>query len=649
MKTNRRKSGIDRQGRGKLELEHLEGRLLLNGDWTGVWTLEGLYQSGKVHWDDASYVAKVSKEKLTITALGGDAYNLNVVVDHEVKNFAMTDDGAGTLAIHDYYYHEDYGEYVDDHIELIEIQPDIALVMGGEGGNGWGDTLAGVATRGKFPTVTREWVGEYQVDEYLIEKDAWGDMTFEQISDQTMTITQTGKSEYQVVIHQGDGADEIIEGIKPKGNTFIKDHYEEEDDWGNTLEGYTYAMRGPGDWLYAYGGEAEYYPGSSDGYLEAWVMICRPLAGYEYQSDLTCRIDGDDVPASLMAGESFNLPVTVINDGSAPAKGKFDINIYAEGEETVLIGQLSGGSLNLKGESSKDYKVKVELPAAMDHDIYSIWAQVETDSAIYESSLENNSSMANNPDPIELDVAEAHVDLTGSVDLAKLPDDPIGGDKAKISVDIQNLGNVAVNGSMNIDLFLSSDDVWDENDVLMASTESAKIRLKPGQEKAVNISTTLPVGVETDDYYVLARINSPVTIEESDYANNILMSDLFSLEEGTVNLTGEILESSVKLLSNNRMKFSMIVENTGNVALKATSDIQLIFRDNSGELPDYVLESRDNVKFSLKPDKAKRYTFKVTLPGDDYLGVADYSVIGEIDTQNLIAESSEEDNIVEYP
>jgi uncharacterized membrane protein len=127
-------------------------------------------------------------------------------------------------------------------------------------------------------------------------------------------------------------------------------------------------------------------------------------------------------------------------------------------------------------------------------------------------------------------LAQPFVDLTPTV-----VSRPVGaltaGGKARMSLNVQNKGNVTINQNVTIKVTLSTDNVGDAADPEVISI-TKRLSIRAGATKAVPITFTFPTTVAAGTYFLVATIDPANAIAETTVggeSNNILSSESFSI------------------------------------------------------------------------------------------------------------------------
>jgi len=114
------------------------------------------------------------------------------------------------------------------------------------------------------------------------------------------------------------------------------------------------------------------------------------------------------------------------------------------------------------------------------------------------------------------------VDLAGEIGDTWLPDTLVPGDRGWVAVKVTNAGNTAVLNRIDIDLYLSADELpGSGSDALVGSLEDAWVNLMPGWSATYWVAAHLPPELDPGTYYVLAEVDAEDAVTESNELNNV--------------------------------------------------------------------------------------------------------------------------------
>jgi hypothetical protein len=234
------------------------------------------------------------------------------------------------------------------------------------------------------------------------------------------------------------------------------------------------------------------------------------------------------VPETLSPLAKQKLTVRVSNVGDARATGAAAVTLFASadgslGSDDARLGE-AVRSLRLK--PGKSANVKLNIPAStLPAGSYTLLASVNTSSSpIADANPANDVTAA--PKPVT--VPEPTIDLTGR--FTHLPPEALeafpGGRSARTTVRVFNAGNSIAQGPLEVGVYLSQDRTFDAaTDILLGTSPAKSITLKPNGKKDVAVPLAAPpAGTPAGRYSLIAFIDRPNAIAETDEANNTFAS-----------------------------------------------------------------------------------------------------------------------------
>lgn len=234
-------------------------------------------------------------------------------------------------------------------------------------------------------------------------------------------------------------------------------------------------------------------------------------------------IDDDDpgpdlavavVPGPARSTGKGTATVRVTNQGQLPVDGLVDVFLYASrGAVPSPVDPIPGQfhkRLKLKPGAGKSLKFSFLNPDFQDD--YYLAATVDEGQLLLESDETNNSAA--------VAVTAQFVDLQGSIQ-ASLPATVAVGVRSTASLLVRNAGTGLASGSAALSLFASSDNIFDEADVLL-TTYTARLKLKPGASRTSKASFVMPPGV-SDVRHLILFIDQSAQVTERDESNNIVV------------------------------------------------------------------------------------------------------------------------------
>lgn len=226
------------------------------------------------------------------------------------------------------------------------------------------------------------------------------------------------------------------------------------------------------------------------------------------------------LPAAVLNTSSQKVSLRVTNHGNQAIKNDVGLQVLAStdatpDQEDSLLRQTTV-KLNLKPGKSKVFKLKFDLTTGVN--TYTVFARVDPEGLNGDLNLADNTVAS----PQLLTVADPFVDLTG-VNPGPAATTLAAGDKGKVVLTVQNLGNIPASGKIGLALTLSADQASGDSDPLLVTTTKG-IKIAANGQKAITLKYKVPTGVTPGSYYVLGLVNFNSGISEPDTDNNVIPS-----------------------------------------------------------------------------------------------------------------------------
>ncbi|MCK4628570.1 MAG: hypothetical protein KAT56_06175, partial [Sedimentisphaerales bacterium] len=644
-----------------LKLEALESRVLLNSDLSGLWTLSGyeMEMADDYPYDPDIYYGPMFRViSMSENAQGG--YSVNVYGEPEPFEFEDISDGLDYNLLS--YSEEGYddGDYYQMKMIAVEVSDNVLLLAGAEGGYDseamvdiyWTSGWFGIMTQGAYTPTQRPWQGQYSVMEYGINvNDSYDDgyepgVSWEFEDSMFIEVVEEGVGQYMAQEVGNVDPDEQWDYLQV--GTHLENHEDYVDGYDHEVE-HEYIYRGPDDTMLVIGGCAGYATGN--GALwggEFWAVIAYPQQGYEYKADLEGTIDSDSLPDMTLPEGTFTVPVTIANTaGNAPALGMIDIDLYAsedqslDGADTPLT--TVSRYVYLPEGSSQAYNIRVQLPDDISCGDYYLLADIDSQDNIAEINDAEGDNVAVSDQTFG--VAEPQTDLSGQIDLGNLTAS-MGGDRELIFLEITNEGNITVNESIDVDFYLSTDAVLDDGDTPVdALFDEHRLYLLPNRSIRLVNFVTLPTGLDTGDYYLLADIAQAT--DEQDISNNVAVSSALTVEKAYVDLTGTVdLRNWTTAVGGDRGLAFINVTNEGNATAQGKVNIGLYLSEdeNYDEGGDIFVEQLTDQTVYLAPGMTRPFFRYLTLPEVESSG--DYHLLAKIEPEETLYDDNSTNNVV---
>jgi len=229
------------------------------------------------------------------------------------------------------------------------------------------------------------------------------------------------------------------------------------------------------------------------------------------------------LPSAAVAGQKARgtVKVGVQNQTPDQVKGKVNVALYLS-EDGVLDDAdalVSEKQANLKVNAGKVKNVSLKLKnlPTVGADTYQFLTQVTSP----------DGSVAVLPAG-SVTVTSPFVDLVPAT--AAVPAVPLTiGKNQKLSLNIANNGNISANGSVLLELFATTDETLDDNDVLLASVQT-RVKIREGGSQRKTIRFTVPNDLPAGSYRLMAQVNSDGAIVERNAQNNSTITDPLAVQ-----------------------------------------------------------------------------------------------------------------------
>lgn len=239
----------------------------------------------------------------------------------------------------------------------------------------------------------------------------------------------------------------------------------------------------------------------------------------------------------LTSGQPMKIISTIKNIGKSVTRSNKWADTYYLSSSTVLNTKsaIQLGSKTHVGtlEMGSDYtsEVSFTIPSTVQGN-YVLFAVTDAADAIAEEDENNNSKgipvFVNGSADTPADLQIASVSAPGTIK---------AGEDVTISYKIENAGEYAAAANLHDVIYLSKDNLWDLNDV-MVGVVSGNVTIEAGNSitrDATGRITNMPEG----DYYVIVKTNSTRTVAEQNTDNNVgVMKSTSRLSFNTISLGG---------------------------------------------------------------------------------------------------------------
>ena len=354
-------------------------------------------------------------------------------------------------------------------------------------------------------------------------------------------------------------------------------------------------------------------------------------------------------PALTNVLNSVTVTARVANVGTVQA-GPFDYTIYlSEGapslddEDRVLFtGSADGASV---GEDNAfviaDLPITIEPPVT-ELGVYYVIVEADTGGAVDEISESNNVSASG-----QIRVTDEEVPGADLVPIAfeVLPSTTFIGGSIQIDLTVANQGTDDVTQQYNCKFYFSDDEIFDNGVDRLVQT----MLLSPiaaGEEVTESVDAFVPP-MEPGDYRPIVACDPSLLVPEADDSNNVraAAADITVAAEADVDLrTDAFSVSPLEVDNGDPVTVSVDVCNDGSNG--STPSVVRVYMSADPELDvdDSVL-----VESRVPPiDPGACVTILTDIPAECDTFVSEYTLFAAADVTQLVAESDEENNVVEH-
>lgn len=237
-------------------------------------------------------------------------------------------------------------------------------------------------------------------------------------------------------------------------------------------------------------------------------------------------------------------------------------------------------------------------------------------------------------------------DLTGSITSTKLPTAATSGDGTIITVPIvvtnSGIAPVAKGAKMNVAIYARPEGGDGSTDVSIGELKGQSVAsLAKGKSKTLSAKVTLPIGLESGNYTLVAKLDTGGAIKESDATNNDAVSTgVIAVTEGRPDLQATLgtVKMNEVVLNDVAIKGSVqvTITNVGNVATPAGQKVNVTVLARDGDGHDTVLGTVVNCPAVLKKNGKKTVTVPVSLVAG--LETGTYTLVAEVEPTTSLNE-----------
>jgi subtilisin family serine protease/subtilase family serine protease len=333
-------------------------------------------------------------------------------------------------------------------------------------------------------------------------------------------------------------------------------------------------------------------------------------------------------PANGGAGRTMVVSDTTVNQGAGPVAATvtrfyLSANTLLDPGDTLLAGVHSVPALDVG--LSHTASTTLTLPADAATGVYYLIAKADGDSAVLESLETNNTTLRGFQVGPDLAVSGVSGPSRGAA-----------GSSVTVTDTTANQGGGDA-GATSVSFYLSADWIFDASDTPLAATRAVPA-LVGGGISTGSTTVTIPAGTASGVYYIIARVDAPNAIAETQEGNN---SGSFSLRIGPDLWVSYFYPTPNKSAAGGTVNVLSTVTNQGGAAA-GTSTVRFYFSTN------YTLEAGDiqigeRAVPALAAGQFNSATTSVQIPQGTAAGT--YYLLAQADALGVVDESPETNNV----
>lgn len=343
--------------------------------------------------------------------------------------------------------------------------------------------------------------------------------------------------------------------------------------------------------------------------------------------------------AATLGPGNVNLRVSNLGDVASP--GRVPINIFVSADRTLddddtFVTSVSTNRID--GGESRRISVRLTFPDVPAGDYFLI-ARADPANEVREVSETNNNGVSLARVPI----AVPFIDLSPEV-LGTLPNQVVGGDPGRVTVEISNLGTSTFDRTATVNLYVSSNQTLDPSDRLVQTLPNTPLRIQAGGERRLRLNFAYPTNVPDANYFLIAQTDVGSSILDANAANNTDASETSVLIRAPfIDLRADGLSVTSGPLARRGNAARVSLSNLGNVGAEGPLTISLsavgpTLPNGSAPLGNFQTALR------VRNEGTQRVTFRFDLPTN--LPAGTYFLQAALDPDQRFSERDESNNQV---
>ena len=333
------------------------------------------------------------------------------------------------------------------------------------------------------------------------------------------------------------------------------------------------------------------------------------------------------VPPTVAAGSAVPVADTTKNQGAGlagPSVTRFYLstNAVLDAADTLLDG--SRAIPALAGGASSAGSTTVTLPSTLAAATYYVIAKADADAAVRETSEANNTTAR---------AVSLGPDL--AVSALQVPSTAAPGSLVSVSDTTKNQG-AALAGPSVMRFYLSANGALDAADTLLDGSRAVPA-LAGGASSAGSTAVMLPAGLTAGTYYVIAKADADLIVEETSEANNTAAR--------AVSLGPDLVVSALQvppaLAAGSLVAITDTTKNQGGGPTGPSTTRFYLSTNTTLDAADLLLDGSRAIP-ALAGGASSAGSTSVTLPSDLQPGTR--YVIAKADADGAVGETSEANN-----
>ena len=350
--------------------------------------------------------------------------------------------------------------------------------------------------------------------------------------------------------------------------------------------------------------------------------------------------------ASFLPGAKNKVVVQVTNVGDATANGNVQVNLLASTDASLDVNDTSVAIVNTRVKNlavGKSQKITLTFnsPSNVADGNYFLLAEATGVASIGDVNAANNVVAS----AATVSIRQPFVDLAVSY-ATQPPASLLPGAKNKVTLVVQNNGNVAASGKETFNLLASADAALDGGDTSIF-TQASTLKIAAGKSAKVTLTFPTPGNVADGNYFILADAAGGIT--DSNAANNVAASaSTVAIHKAFVDLSAQVLTQPAAITLGGAKpqneKMTIRVTNDGNVTASGPVGVS-VFASDAG-----TVGSASQLLFTL-PAKSQKIaagkSITLTVNGKFAATVAagTYDLVAQLNISAPLVDSNAANNI----